>query len=92
LTLDGDEWSASRPDRLIPRERATGTHWMGGCSKPMSTENFKFKNFLSVLQTSNEFGQILNVELDELTAYFSNHNHVHNISTNRSPRLISALV
>jgi hypothetical protein len=28
--LDGGEWSASRPDRFIPRERAPGTHWIGG--------------------------------------------------------------
>jgi hypothetical protein len=23
------EWSASRPDRFIPMERAPGTHWIG---------------------------------------------------------------
>jgi hypothetical protein len=28
--LDGGEWSASRPSRFTPRERATGTHWIGG--------------------------------------------------------------
>jgi hypothetical protein len=28
--LDGGEWSASRPGRFIPRERAAGTHWIGG--------------------------------------------------------------
>jgi hypothetical protein len=28
--LDGSEWSASRPDRFTPRERAPGTHWIGG--------------------------------------------------------------
>jgi hypothetical protein len=28
--LDGGEWSASRPGRFTPRERATGTHWIGG--------------------------------------------------------------
>jgi hypothetical protein len=27
--LDGDEWSASRPGRFTPRERAPGTHWVG---------------------------------------------------------------
>jgi hypothetical protein len=26
--LDGGEWSASRPDRFIPRETAPGIHWM----------------------------------------------------------------
>jgi hypothetical protein len=28
--LDGSEWSASRPSRFTPRERATGTHWIRG--------------------------------------------------------------
>jgi hypothetical protein len=32
--LDGGEWSASRPGRFIPRERATGTHWIGGWVGP----------------------------------------------------------
>jgi hypothetical protein len=30
LTLDGGEWSASRPFRLTPGERASGTHWIEG--------------------------------------------------------------
>jgi hypothetical protein len=29
--LDEDEWSASRPYRFTPKERALGTHWIGGC-------------------------------------------------------------
>jgi len=29
--LDGGEWSASRPGRFTPRERAPFTHWIGGC-------------------------------------------------------------
>jgi hypothetical protein len=28
--LVGDEWSASRPYRFNPGERAPGTHWIGG--------------------------------------------------------------
>jgi hypothetical protein len=28
--LDGSEWSASRPGRFTPMERAPGTHWIGG--------------------------------------------------------------
>jgi hypothetical protein len=32
--LDGGEWSASRPYRIIPRERAPGTHWVGGWVGP----------------------------------------------------------
>jgi hypothetical protein len=30
LILDGGEWSASRPGRFTPKERAPGTHWIGG--------------------------------------------------------------
>jgi hypothetical protein len=32
--LDGGEWSATRPGRFTPRERAPGTHWIGGCVDP----------------------------------------------------------
>jgi hypothetical protein len=28
------EWSASRPGRFTPRERAPGTHWIGGWVDP----------------------------------------------------------
>jgi hypothetical protein len=32
--VDGYEWSASRPGRFTPRERAPGTHWIGGWVGP----------------------------------------------------------
>jgi hypothetical protein len=32
--LDGGEWSASRTGRFTPRERSTGTHWIGGWMGP----------------------------------------------------------
>jgi hypothetical protein len=32
--LHGGEWSASRPRRFTPRERAPGTHWIGGWVGP----------------------------------------------------------
>jgi hypothetical protein len=32
--LDGGEWSISRPGRFTPRERAPGTHWIGGWVGP----------------------------------------------------------
>jgi hypothetical protein len=38
--LDGGEWSASRPGRFTPRERAPGTHWIvvvGLLMSPLST-------------------------------------------------------
>jgi hypothetical protein len=28
--VDGGEWSASCPGRFTPRERVTGTRWIGG--------------------------------------------------------------
>jgi hypothetical protein len=33
-TLEGGEWSASRPDHFTPRERAPGVHWIGGWVGP----------------------------------------------------------
>jgi hypothetical protein len=32
--LDGGEWSASRPGRFTPRERAPRAHWIGGWVGP----------------------------------------------------------
>jgi hypothetical protein len=37
--LDGREWSASRPGRFTPRERAPGTHWIGGWVGPRAVLN-----------------------------------------------------
>jgi hypothetical protein len=34
LVLDGSEWSASLSECFTPRERAPGTHWMGGWVGP----------------------------------------------------------
>jgi hypothetical protein len=32
--LDGGEWSSSCPGHFTPRERAPGTHWIGGWVGP----------------------------------------------------------
>jgi hypothetical protein len=32
--LDGGEWSTSCPGCFTPRERASGTHWIGGWVGP----------------------------------------------------------
>jgi hypothetical protein len=32
--LVGGEWSALRPGRFVPGERAPGTHWIGGWVGP----------------------------------------------------------
>jgi hypothetical protein len=34
LALDGGAWSASRPSRFTPRERASNTNWIGGWVSP----------------------------------------------------------
>jgi hypothetical protein len=33
-TLDGGEWSDSRPGRFAPRGKAPGNHWIGGWVDP----------------------------------------------------------
>jgi hypothetical protein len=32
--LVGGEWSVSRPGSFTPREKAPGTHWLGGWVEP----------------------------------------------------------
>jgi hypothetical protein len=34
VALGGGEWSTSRPGHFTPRERAPGTHWIGGWVGP----------------------------------------------------------
>jgi hypothetical protein len=44
--LAGGEWSTSRPGRFTHRERAPGTHWIGGWVNPRTglddAEKLKF--------------------------------------------------
>jgi hypothetical protein len=46
LAQVGGEWSASRPGRFTPGEKAPGTHWTGGRVGPTTsladTEKTKF--------------------------------------------------
>jgi hypothetical protein len=35
--LAGGEWSASRPCRFTPGERAPGSDWTGGCVDPIAS-------------------------------------------------------
>jgi hypothetical protein len=39
--LVGGEWSASRPCRFTPEERAPGTHWIGGWVGPRAGLEFR---------------------------------------------------
>jgi hypothetical protein len=42
--LTGGEWSASGPCRFTPKERAPGTHWIGGWMGPRTSLNYLEKN------------------------------------------------
>jgi hypothetical protein len=53
-TLDGGEWSASRTGRFTLRERAPGTHWIGGWVGPRnSLDTVSKRNIPSPRQESN---------------------------------------
>jgi hypothetical protein len=41
--LDGGDWSASCPRRFIPKEIASGIHWIGRCVDPRAGLNFTEK-------------------------------------------------
>jgi hypothetical protein len=47
--LAGGEWSASRPGRFIPGERASGTHWIGGWRDPKAgLDDMEKRKFLTL--------------------------------------------
>jgi hypothetical protein len=47
--LLGGEWSASRPGRFTPGERAPGTHWIGGWVGPRaSLDDMEERKFLTL--------------------------------------------
>jgi hypothetical protein len=47
--LVGGEWSASRPCRFTPGERAPGTHWIGGWVDPRAgLDDFVKRKFLTL--------------------------------------------
>jgi hypothetical protein len=42
-------WSASRPDRFIPGEKAPGTHWIGGWVDPRAgLDDMEKRKFLTL--------------------------------------------
>jgi hypothetical protein len=48
--LVGGEWSASRPSRFTPGERAPGTHWIGGLVDPRAClDDVEKRKFLTLL-------------------------------------------
>jgi hypothetical protein len=45
----GGEWSASRPGRFTPGERAPGTHWIGGWVNPIAgLDDVEKRKFLTL--------------------------------------------
>jgi hypothetical protein len=47
--LGGREWSAPRPGRYAPGERAPGTHWMGGLVGPSTVlDGVEKRKFLTL--------------------------------------------
>jgi hypothetical protein len=47
--LVGGEWSASRPGRFTPGERAPGTHWIGGWLDPRAgLDDLEKRKFLTL--------------------------------------------
>jgi hypothetical protein len=58
--LDGSEWSASRPGRFTPRERAPGTHWIGGWVGPRAVlDEVAKRKIPSPLRESNRRNPIV---------------------------------
>jgi hypothetical protein len=51
--LGGREWSASRPGRFTPRERAPGTHWIGGWVAPRAVLGAVMRKIPSPCRESN---------------------------------------
>jgi hypothetical protein len=49
-TLHGGEWSASRPARFTPRERALGIHWIGGWVGPGAVLDAVMKRKIPILR------------------------------------------
>jgi len=52
---DGGKRSASRPARFIPRERAPGAHWIGGCNLISPTENWNRRCVYTVKRKTRYF-------------------------------------
>jgi hypothetical protein len=52
--LDGGEWLASRPGRFTTRDRAPGTHWIGGwVDLRASLDDLEKRKFLTLPGDSN---------------------------------------
>jgi hypothetical protein len=56
--VDGGEWSASRPGRFIPRERAPGTQWIGSWLRSFDSKNLVGHDHLGDRQINTRRGII----------------------------------
>jgi hypothetical protein len=52
--LDGGEWSASRPGRFTPKERAPGTPWTGGWVGPRAVVDAVVKRRIPSLRRESK--------------------------------------
>jgi hypothetical protein len=59
--LDVDEWSASRPTRIFPGKRASGTHWIGGWVCPRADLDAMEKRTSAVQSAVRRYVGFLNV-------------------------------
>jgi hypothetical protein len=64
---DRDEWSASRPGRFTPRERAPGNHCIGGCVGPRAVLDTAEKKIPSPSRESNPRTTIVQAEAQRYT-------------------------
>jgi hypothetical protein len=63
--LDGSKWSVSRPGRFTSRERAPGTHWIGGWMGPRAILDAVVKRKIpSPRRESNPSPSIGNINVD----------------------------
>jgi hypothetical protein len=55
----GGEWSASRPCRFTPREKAPGTHWIGGWVDPRAgLDNMEKRKFLPYRNSNSDLSVV----------------------------------
>jgi len=69
LALDKGEWSASSPSRFTPRERAPGTHWIGGWVRSGHGGEEKNSQLLPGLEPPNHPARSTAPKLNFLTTF-----------------------
>jgi hypothetical protein len=67
--LVGGEWSASRPCRFTPGERAPDSHWIGGWVGPRAGLDDVEKRTFLTLRGSNSDPSVIQSEANRYTDY-----------------------